>query len=202
VANNSQSTRLQSIFDRLQIGDQAAKDELLAHMNDRLRRLTATLLRDFPAVRRWDQTDDVWQEVAIKLHRALDDLKPGNVQELLGLAAKRIRWTLLDLVRKHQGPQGLGAKHQSAGGRDSKGDVRQHDPPDDTAGPRTLAELAELHALVDSLPNEEREAFELRYYNGLSRGEVAELLGVSERTVQRRMRAAKELLYAKLHRED
>jgi len=48
----------------------------------------------------------------------------------------------------------------------------------------------------------EREAFELLYYNGLSRGEVAELLGVSERTVQRRMRAAKELLYAKLHRED
>ena len=61
--------------------------------------------------------------------------------------------------------------------------------------PANLAAWAEFHAQVDRLPAEEREVFDLLWYQELSQAEVASLLNVSPRTVKRRWAAARLRLH-------
>jgi RNA polymerase sigma factor (sigma-70 family) len=57
-----------------------------------------------------------------------------------------------------------------------------------TVAPRKSGRSA-FHAAVEQLPDAEREVVELTFYHGLTQPEIAELLGVDERTVRRRWRA-------------
>lgn len=41
---------------------------------------------------------------------------------------------------------------------------------------------------MDDLPTEQREIFDLLYYNGLPQSEAARMLGMSERTLKQRWR--------------
>ena len=59
-----------------------------------------------------------------------------------------------------------------------------------THEPCSLAQWSELHQHIGGLPEEEREVVGLLFYQGLSQAEVAEVLNVSVRTVQRRWHAA------------
>jgi len=61
---------------------------------------------------------------------------------------------------------------------------------DSTLDPEHLAIWTEFHEHVQRLPEETREVFDLVWYDELSREEVADLLGVSVRTIQRRWRQA------------
>ena len=51
---------------------------------------------------------------------------------------------------------------------------------------------------IDSLPDDEREAFDLVRIQGLTYGEASELLGVAPRTVQRRLDRGLQLLTERL----
>jgi RNA polymerase sigma factor (sigma-70 family) len=53
-----------------------------------------------------------------------------------------------------------------------------------------LEEWCEFHRQIDGLPEEEREVVDLHFYQGLTKAQVAELLDVDVRTVQRRWNAA------------
>ena len=61
---------------------------------------------------------------------------------------------------------------------------------------------AELNAALASLPDELREAVELRYGSGLSVGEVAHALGISRFSARRRINAALKLLEQELEEGD
>jgi RNA polymerase sigma-70 factor (ECF subfamily) len=52
--------------------------------------------------------------------------------------------------------------------------------------------------VIDSLPEDEREAFDLVRIQGLTYGEAAELLGVAPKTVQRRLDRGLQLLTERL----
>ena len=54
------------------------------------------------------------------------------------------------------------------------------------AAPLRLAAWTELHEQVEALPPEEREAFDLLYYQDLPQAEAAQVLGVSLATLKRR----------------
>ena len=54
---------------------------------------------------------------------------------------------------------------------------------DDT---RNLERWAAFHEAVERLPDTDRELLELGYYEGLEKNEIADLLGVSVKTVGRR----------------
>ena len=59
----------------------------------------------------------------------------------------------------------------------------------------------EFHEAVGALPEDERDVFDLLWYQGLTRQEAAALLEVSAKTVQRRWQAACLRLHDALHGE-
>ena len=60
-------------------------------------------------------------------------------------------------------------------------------------------ESTEFHQKVDvGIPEEERAVFSLLWYAGLTQGEAAQALDISERTLRRRWRSACVLLYEAL----
>ena len=187
--------RIDACISRLASGDLAARDEVLALACDRMRGMAQRMLRRFPNVRRWDETDDVLQNAAIRLYASLSRVAPKDARGFLGLAATHIRRELLDLARKHAGPESYAANHetnvQRAGGDELwKVDAAAayQDPPDQ------LARWTRLHEAADSLPAEEKELFHLVWYLDLSQEEIARMLGCSVRTVKRRWNSAKKWL--------
>jgi RNA polymerase sigma-70 factor (ECF subfamily) len=179
-----QTTRMQLCLDRLQAGDHAARGELLAAAGDRLSRLTRAMLRDYQRVRRWEETADVLQNALLRLHRALEAVTPASLREFYRLAALQVRRELIDLARHHYGPEGPAAHQESVGAEPPEA------PAEATWGPTRLAAWAEFHEQAGALPEDEREVFDLLWYQGLTHAEAAALLGVSTKTVQRRWQAA------------
>jgi RNA polymerase sigma-70 factor (ECF subfamily) len=117
------------------------------------------------------------------------------------VAALNIRRELLDLAKHYFGPHGHGAKHASTGPADSDGAAEPADRGDLSTEPARLAVWGEFHEQIGALPDEEREVFDLLWYQGLSQAEAAELLGVSERTIKRRWQSARLRLHEALHGE-
>ncbi len=192
MSQDDHATQIQVCIDRLRLGDSSARDELLVHASERLVRLTRKMLRDFPGVRRWEQTDDVLQNAAMRLCRALTEVQPPTAADFFRLAAAQIRRELLDLARRFSGAHGLGAHHSSlAGGSDGPSSAGLPNPPDSTYDPDRLAAWSDFHREAEALPAEERETFDLLFYQGLSQAEAAAILGVSERTMKRRWQSAR-----------
>jgi RNA polymerase sigma-70 factor (ECF subfamily) len=183
------TTLLQGYLDRMRAGDVAARDELFRRVCGRLERLTRKMLRGFPGVHRWAQTDDVLQNALVRLLRALKDVQPASVREFFGLSAEQIRRELLDLARHYYGPQGPGAKHATHDGRGDSGPP-PYEKADQSHEPSALAAWCEFHRQVSELPADEREVVNLLYYQELKQAEAAALLNVTVRTVQRRWQSA------------
>jgi RNA polymerase sigma-70 factor (ECF subfamily) len=204
MANASdQSVRVQGWLDRLQAGDESARNELLNCACERLTRLTRKMLKGYPRLKRWEQTDDVLQNAVMRLHRALGQVRPANAADFFRLAALNIRRELLDLAKHYYGPRGRGTKHATVDRNTDSGSgvTAPHEAPvtDDEA--HRLAAWTEFHRQIERLPDEEREVFDLLWYQGLAQAEAASLLDVSERTVKRRWQSARLRLHEALHGE-
>jgi RNA polymerase sigma-70 factor (ECF subfamily) len=188
---------MQGWIDRLRAGDETARAELLRCSCDRLVALTRRMLRRYPRIRRWEQTDDVVQNVSLRLYRTLEQVTPESTRDFLRLASLNIRRELLDLAKHYYGPHGLGRHHASHPDDSSRGDrpPAEGDPSDETHDPSRLDAWAEFHRQVSALPDELREVFDLIWYQGLSRAEAAELIGISERTLMRRWQEARLAIF-------
>lgn len=197
-----QPAGIQHWIDRLQAGDERARAELLNCAAERLTYLTRKMLKDFPGVRRWEETDDVLQNASMRLWTALKEVQPTTVCHFYRLAALHIRRELIDLARHHFGPVGGGAHHASDPGN-STGSTPAPvwDRMETTHEPSRLAMWSEFHERVEQLPEEEREVFDLVWYQGLTQAAAAELLNVSSRTVLRRWQLARVKVYRALHNE-
>jgi RNA polymerase sigma-70 factor (ECF subfamily) len=194
------TVRIQTWLDRMQAGDSAARDELLGYACDRLRRLARKMLKGFGRVKRWEETDDVFQNALLRLWTALDQVRPRSVQAFFGLAALQIRRELIDLARQYYGPEGAGTHHATLGEEDSDAStpLAGFEQLDTTYEPSRLAIWSEFHRQVDALPAEEREVFDLVWYQGLSQPRAAALLDVSEATLKRRWWSARQRLHGAL----
>jgi RNA polymerase sigma factor (sigma-70 family) len=195
--------QVQTWLDRLQAGDLTARNDLLGHACERLRRLARKMLKDFGRVKRWEQTDDVLQNALVRLWNALEDVTPRTAGAFYGLAALQIRRELIDLARQFYGPLGLGANQESR--NDTDDPSRSHrlvsDKADSTHDPGRLAAWTEFHEQVDALPEQERQVFDFLWYHQLTRVEAARLMGTSEATVRRLWVAARRQLHEALKGE-
>ncbi len=174
-----------------------ARNALLTHAAGRLERLARAMLRGYPRLQRWEQTDDVLQNALLRLHQALESVRPATSREFYGLAALQIRRELIDLARRHFGPLGAAGRHLTA----EVDQANLASAAADLAGRTgTLADWQAFHEEVDRLPEKERQIVNLLWYQGLKQGDAAELLGVAERTVKNRWQRARQLLEQKLNR--
>jgi len=190
VRMTANTTALQRLLNDASLGQEDVYAELLLRSCDRLRVLAGKGLRGFPALRRWVETDDVLQQAMIRLHRALQLVRPSTVGEFFGLAGLQMRRELHDLHRHHFGPEGVGANHHT----DGHGKAA-----DDANGPLlAVTEDAVMpvgwdrfHDLVEELPEDERAIVDCLFINELTQEETAQVLGVSLRTVKRRWQSAR-----------
>lgn len=179
---------------QLAAGDDSARERILEACDRRLRALAHRLLGGFARVRRWDDTDDVSQNAALRLYRALGDTVPRTARELMGLMALQVQRELLDLARRHGGPTSYAANHGTNVRLDGDEAVFLVDEvADPSTGPDPLRGRWEaFHAAVDGLPDDEREVFRLVWYLGLEQDDVAKALDWSPRTVRRRWKDARD----------
>ncbi len=187
--------RLQPLFEQARQGNRNVREELIHHACDRLLTLAHRMLRCHPGLSRWEQTDDVFQNAMVRLHRALDTAHLVDVRHFINLATLQIRRELIDLGRKHFGPRGMGRNHHT-----------DHHPADDPGGtlaeasvePVDLEEWTAFHEAVATLPDAEREVVDLLFYDGVSHDTAADMLGLSVRTVRRRWQEARVRLHKRL----
>jgi RNA polymerase sigma-70 factor (ECF subfamily) len=197
------STQIIDLLKQLHAGNASVRAALIFRAHERLRRLAQRMLQRHRDLRSVVETDDVLQGALVRLHRSLPEVKPTEVRRFFGLATTQIRRELIDLVRRHLGQGGAKAARVSyVGGSISNPpplDLEQQ--ADVWDEPCTLESWREFHEKVDQLPEEEKEVFDLLWYQELSQADVAALLEVSERTVKRRWRSARLLLHAALRGE-
>jgi RNA polymerase sigma factor (sigma-70 family) len=202
VAHEDHYTVIQACLDRLRRGDDSARSALLECACGRLSRLAHSMLKGFPRVQRWEQTDDVLQNALVRLRRALETTSPESARSFLNFAAVQIRRELIDLARHYEGPTGMPAHQDSQimtnGSRESP---MERMAAAETNDPERLEAWSKFHRCVESLNEQDREAFDLLWYQGLTQGEAAEVLGLSEKTVNRRWVAARMRLGMALGRQ-
>lgn len=180
------------LLERLRQGDGSARERLAALAQERFIALARTMLRRYPQVGRWEQTDDLLQAALFRLDRSLAEVRPEGVEHFDRLAAVQIRRELIDLARRYSGPEGEGANHHTDG-TDPGGRLAQVRAPS-AERPETMEQWAAFHEAVGRLPEPERQVMELIWYRGLSQVQAAERLGVAAKTVQRRWASARLLI--------
>ncbi len=184
------------LLGRLRDGDSDSARALLEVSMARLQSLAKRISYNVPGVKRWEQTDDLVQNSMIRLWKALEKHRPATPLEYYRLASTIIRRELIDLSRHYFGAEGLGANMARTS---DKLDSQMASPvdlkSDQTSDPVKLASWTEFHDYVESLDDEQRSLFDLLWYQGLTLGQAAALLGSSERTVRRRWKLARVALY-------
>ena len=164
--------------------------KLLTAAADRLHQLCGALLyRSYPRLTRAPlnlRSEEMLSAVVERLIRALREARPGNVRQFFAIANQHMRWELNDLARR------LDERTRAVALGDH---VAAH--PESSASQLTPVARRMFQA-IDDLPEEEREVFSLIRIQGMTHAEVAEMIGVSTKTVQRRLNRSLVLLTEKL----
>lgn len=184
------TTRVDALIERSRQGDLRSRDALLVLANEEIERLARKKLSAFPIVHAWHDTAEVGQIALIQFHLALDHVELTDSKHFYRLVAMKVRQTLLQLKRQICGPQGIATNMQHALIAEDSSGAGFLAPVSDTHDPRKLAEWLEVHDAIAALPEEDRQIFDLLWYNELSAEAAAALLGISPRQVHRRWRSA------------
>jgi RNA polymerase sigma-70 factor (ECF subfamily) len=161
---------------------------MLLALDGRLVRLAQRMLKAFPNVQRWAESDDVLQRASLRLLRTLEQIRPTSTRDFFNLAAVHIRRELLDLARTFHGPLGVGANHGSVPPQAAGHPVEA--APDLRDDSEDLDRWAAFHMAVEALPIEQREVISLAFYHGWTHERIAALLQITDRTVRRYWAAA------------
>jgi len=152
----------------------------------RLHGLCANLLhRSYPRLTRPPlnlDADEMLGAVVERLIKALREARPGNTRQFFALACQHMRWELNDMARRLD-------QHPAFSNVD---DVSVQAP--ETSDTGISPEGRRMLAAIDSLPEPEREAFDLVRIQGMTQTEAAKILDVSTITVKRRLNRGLQLL--------
>lgn len=186
---HSLAEEVTSLLNRLAEGDPEAAAKLVPLVYEELRRIAASRLRH-ERPNHTLQTTALVHEAYIKL-AVQRNAKWQNRAQFFGVAAQVMRRVLVDYAR---------AQH-----RIRRGGKQQKVSPDDVllvSADRTDEVLAVNESLTKLHELDPRQAriVELRYFGGLTIEEIAEVVGVSTKTVTRELKMAKAWLYGDLKR--
>lgn len=178
-------------------GGNNAMNDLFEHTWGRLEYRARQMLRNFRTVARFEETGDVLNQAAMRIVHVLNrGSLPESSAHYFNIGGQAIRRELIDLARKYAGPHGLGANHHS----DRHGKAAD-DPGEPLAvqhwnggKPEDLEQWLKFHECVENLPSEEHQVMHLRWYQGLSLQEIAQLLGRSLDEIRSIWRSIKEWL--------
>lgn len=165
-------------------GDRAAADQVVAQLYVDLQRLARRHVRDAGHLTLLDTTalvHEAWLRVAGAEGAAFPDRR-----HFLAYAAQAMRSVVVDLVRARRAERrGGGEAHLTLD------TVMAEQLPDGDA------DVLRVHEALDELAQVEprlAQVVEMRYFAGLREPEIAEALGVTERTVQRDWQKARLFL--------
>jgi RNA polymerase sigma factor (sigma-70 family) len=192
MSEEQTTAAVQRFLDAL-AGDQPAEPIVRALLDRAVRRLhllCANLL--YRSYRRLTlpplnlQPDELLDAVVERLLKAMRSARPQTVRQFFALVNQHMRWELNDLARRlDQEPRLVKFDDESVPAAPSSSSVL-------TPNGRRMLQA------IDELPEDEREVFELLRIQGLTQPEAAEVLGVSPKTVQRRLNGALVLLAKEL----
>jgi RNA polymerase sigma factor (sigma-70 family) len=163
---------------------------LLDRAVSRLHLLCATqLVRNYPRLARPPlnlQSDEMLSAVVERLLKAMREVRPEHVRQFFALANQHIRWELNDLARR------LDKQRETVELR------AEFIAEPESSGSQVSPNTRRILQAIEDLPEEEREVFSLVRIQGMTQTEVAEIVGVSVKTIQRRMNAGLLLLSEQL----
>lgn len=177
------------VLSQIESGDPSAADRLLPLVYDELRKLAAARLAHEKPGHSLQATALV-HEAYLRLVDASGTTTPWSSRaHFFGAAAEAMRRILVDLARRRRAAKrGGGAAREPL---DSDLLAAQADSP----------YLIEVHELLDALQQERPDAAQvvkLRFFGGLTVGETAAAMAISERSVDRLWAYAKAWLFARL----
>ena len=156
--------------------------DLLDRAVRRLRLLATTVLRgSYPRLTQPPlnlEADELLGPVVERLLKALREAQPGSVRQFFALAAQHMRWELADMARRLD---------EQPGAVELREDLV---PAPESSASGLSPTACRILAAIDALPEAEREVVNLVRVQGLTHAEAADLLGVSAKTVQRRLHRA------------
>jgi RNA polymerase sigma-70 factor (ECF subfamily) len=132
------------------------------------------------------QPDELLDAVVEHLLKAMRTVRPRTVRQFFALVNQHMRWELNDLARR--------LDKQSV-------PVELHEemvPAPASSGSALTPDGRCMLEAIDKLPEDEREVFGLVRIQGMTHPEAAEVLGVSAKTVQRRLNRSLLLLAKEL----
>jgi RNA polymerase sigma-70 factor (ECF subfamily) len=170
--------------------------ELLGKSVDRLDMLCASLLHhSYPRLTRPPlnlQSEEMIGAVVERMMKAMRQVRPTTVRQFFALANQHIRWELNHLARRLDDSTHAEELHESAiQAPTGAGSAAQTT----SSVSRNTARIMEA---IEGLPEEERETFSLVRIQGMTHCNAAAVLGVSVKTVQRRLNRTLPLLVQKL----
>lgn len=168
-------------------GDKGAAERLFPLVYDELKRRARSYLRS-------ERSDHTLQPTAL-VHEAYikmvdqTSLSAENRAHFFGIAARMMRQILVDHARQHNA--------EKRGGAVERFSVEDIDVlPAQTAG--DLLELDEALKKLEELDERKSQVVDMRFFGGLKETEIAEVLGVTEKTVRRDWQFAKLFLVREL----
>jgi RNA polymerase sigma-70 factor (ECF subfamily) len=174
----------------LQRGDEAAVDELVPVVYEQLRQLAK---RHLAGQRQGHslQTVDLVNEAYLKLaHRPGAEWK--NRAHFLAVASRAMRCVLVDHARRRG--------YAKRGRNPIRVSLTEGEQGSDPGSAEVIAVHEALTRLAQ-VDSRKSQIVELRYFGGLGDEEIAEVIGLSTRTVKREWRWAKAWLYRELGNE-
>jgi RNA polymerase sigma-70 factor (ECF subfamily) len=180
-----------SLLNKLAAGDQEAAAQLVPLVYEELRRLAARRLQQ-------ERPDHTLQATAL-VHEAYVKLaaqrsaKWQNRAQFFGVASQVMRRILVDYARGQQ--------------RIRRGGKQQKVSLDDVllVSPERTEEVLSVHeslSRLEKLDARQARIVELHYFGGLTVEEIAEVVGLSSKTVMRELNVAKAWLYGDLKERD
>lgn len=187
MSENPKSSEITAILQNWNNGDEEARELLIPYVYEELKRQAKFLMAK-------ERKNHTLQATAL-VHEAFLKLSSQNAIEwknrshFYGVASKLMRQILIDHARLYM--------------TEKRGNKPIHFSLDDVQIPTeeradSILILNEILERLEKLDTQQGQIVEMRFFGGMSNAEIAEALGISERTVGRDWQAAKLWLYREM----